>query len=126
MNAKTSHLRLLVEGIELVGHHGVYPEERDSGTRFRVDLAIDGDLEAAASSDDIADTIDYEDVVQLVGGINRRHRFNLIESFAGALADGLLSRYPRIERVIVRVRKPAPQNMENVLCAVAEVTKRRT
>jgi dihydroneopterin aldolase len=125
MSAETVKIRLLVEGIEFVGHHGVYSEEQGSGTRFRVDVAFTGDLAAAADSDNINDAINYEHVVQLVGKINRQRRFNLIESFAGALADGMLSCFPRVEVVFVRLRKLSPRNLRDVSCAAVEVTKRR-
>jgi dihydroneopterin aldolase len=113
--------RIIVERIRLAGSHGVSPEERRAGNRFHVDIEIVADLTAALASDSLEDTIDYASVVHLVDEINRQRSFNLIESFAGAISDGLLARFPRIDETVVRVSKLSPPGLEHVACAVAEV-----
>jgi dihydroneopterin aldolase len=117
--------RIIVERIHLDAPHGVYPEEREVGNRFRVDIEIVADLAAALASDSLDDTVDYDSVVRLVEQVSRQRRFNLIESFAGAISDTLLERFPRIDETVVRVAKLSPPGSEHVACAVAEVSKAR-
>ena len=125
MDDRTGRVRLIVEGIDFEGRHGVYAEEREQGNRFRVDVEITADLSSALTSDRLEDTVDYGSVVSFVTEINRRQRFNLIESFAGAISTGLLLQFPRIDQVLVRVRKLAPPGLGNAVCASAEVRRNR-
>lgn len=91
-----------VMGLELQGRHGVLDEERRDGQRFLFDLR----LETAEPQDDrIEDAVDYREVVALVREISDGRSFQLLESFAAAVADALLARLPLVS-VRVRVRKP--------------------
>jgi len=121
MGERTKGVRLIVEGIEVEGHHGVYPEERERGNRFRIDVEVLPDVEAALSTDRVEDTVDYAEIVRLVEEINNRRPFNLIESFAAAISDRLLKHFPRIEEALVRVSKLSPPGMGSTTCATAEV-----
>lgn len=91
--------------IELYGFHGVEPAERDLGQRFLVDLELELKSERAASTDDIDDTVDYRAAIDLVREISDGRVFNLLEAFASALADALLTTFA-VSRVRVRVCKP--------------------
>jgi len=116
---------MTIGGIEIHGLHGVYEEEAILGNRFRIDVEYEGEFDHAISTDDITDTVDYDAVVQGVHDVNRHHRYNLIESFAGGIADELLCRFPRIKRVLVRVTKLAPRSLGSEAWARAEVSKSR-
>jgi len=122
---RATRVRVIIERIRITGTHGVYAEERTEGNRFHVDVEIVADLTSALVSDQLEDTVDYESVVRIVEKTNRLRSFNLIESFAGAISDELLTRFPRIDETVVRVRKVSPPGLGNVTCAVAEVRKSR-
>lgn len=92
-------------GIELHGFHGVLAEERSAGQRFLFDVEIDYADGRAAGSDDVADAIDYRDVVEAVRAVSDGYAYHLLEALAAAVADALLQRFPAT-RVRVRVRKP--------------------
>lgn len=92
-------------GLELYGFHGVLEHERRDGQRFLVDLELELGNETMAATDQIADTVDYRDVISLVSGVSDARAYSLLEAFAAALADALLERFP-LERARVRVRKP--------------------
>jgi len=121
----TDRLRLGVSGIRLVGRHGVYPEEREHGNRFLVDVEWECDSLHAAVSDELGDTIDYQEVTHLIRKINDRRSFHLIESFADAIAIGILERYPSVTKVVARVSKLAPPGLGDVDCATADVRRIR-
>ncbi|MGB2982252.1 MAG: dihydroneopterin aldolase [Candidatus Bipolaricaulia bacterium] len=125
MDDRAEKVRLIVEGIQLEGPHGVYAEEREQGNRFRIDIEVVADLSTAVSSDRLEDTVDYGSVVHFIEEINRQRQFNLIESFAGAISNELLTRFSRIDEVLVRVRKVSPHGLGNVECAAAEVRRSR-
>ena len=92
-------------GLVVFGHHGYLEEERRLGQRFLVDLWVDVRGEATAS-DRIEDTVDYRRIAGLVREVFEGPERLLLEGLAGAVADGILDRFPSVERVRVRVRKP--------------------
>jgi dihydroneopterin aldolase len=55
--------------------------------------------------DSIDATFDYRRARDAVRAVNERESYKLLESFAAALADELVTE-PSVERVRVRVRKP--------------------
>jgi dihydroneopterin aldolase len=98
---------MTIELVELVvfGHHGYLEAERELGQRFLVDLWVDVD-ETAASSDDIEHTVDYRHLAELVREVFAGPERLLLEALAGAIADGVLDRFPAALGARVRVRKP--------------------
>jgi dihydroneopterin aldolase len=97
----TIELRSLV----VFGHHGYLPEERRLGQRFLVDLWVDVDGDAT-ETDDIDDTVDYRELAGLVREVFAGQERLLLEGLAGAVADGIVERFPSVSRARVRVRKP--------------------
>jgi dihydroneopterin aldolase len=94
-----------LQSLVLFGHHGYLEEERRLGQRFLVDLWADVD-EAAASSDDIDETVDYRHLAALVREVFAGPERLLLEALASTVADGVLERFSLVTRVRVRVRKP--------------------
>jgi dihydroneopterin aldolase len=98
-------MRIELAGLVVFGHHGYLEEERRLGQRFLVDLWADVP-EAASSSDGLEDTVDYRRLARLVRDVFAGPERLLLEGLAGAVADGVLERFPAVERVRVRIRKP--------------------
>ncbi|KGQ22127.2 dihydroneopterin aldolase [Thermus filiformis] len=96
--------RIVLEGLEFYGRHGVRPEEGRLGARFVVDVELWVGFEDRG--DRLEETVDYAAVYQVVAEAVTGRRFYLIEALADALAQALLERFPRLERVRVRVHKP--------------------
>ena len=84
----------------LFGHHGYLEAERRLGQRFLVDLWVDVD-DAAVGSDDIEDTVDYRHLAELVREVFAGPERLLLERLGGAVADGILERFPAVQRVRV-------------------------
>ncbi len=94
-----------IRNLECYGYTGVLSEEQRLGQRFRVDLRLGVDLSAAARSDDLADTVNYADIVTIARDTIRQQPFKLIEALAFAIATQLLA-LPRIEQVEITLTKP--------------------
>ena len=97
--------RIALRGLRAHGHHGVYPEERESGQPFVVDVVLGVDLVGAGRSDDVNDTVHYGDLAQRVVAVVEGEPVNLLETLAARVADVCLS-YPSVEDVEVTVHKP--------------------
>lgn len=92
-----------VEGLELFGHHGADEAERARGQTFLFDIRFE--VRDAASSDRLADTVDYVAVAELVREVSDGSQYHLLEALSLAVADAILECFS-VERVRVRVRKP--------------------
>ena len=91
-----------LQGLEIFGYHGAYPEEQRDGQAFWFDVELEvGDRGA----DDRLDTaIDYTEVAAAIRGLSAARRFDLLEALATAVADELFARF-HPERLRLRVRK---------------------
>ncbi len=87
------------------GRHGVEASERRRAQPIDVDLETHCDTARAASSDALADAVDYHKLFDICGAIVSKRSFRLLESLARAIIDAVW-RDPRIVQVTVRVRKP--------------------
>ena len=91
-----------LHGLEVFGHHGVGAREQREGQAFLVDVT----LHLPDPADDTLDaTLDYRRVRDVVRAVNESESFQLIETFAAAIADAVREEL-LVPRVRVRVRKP--------------------
>ncbi len=96
-----------IEGINCYAYHGCLQEENRIGGNFSVDVHLNCDLSTAIESDELAQTIDYcfiHDVVREEMSITSK----LIEHVAGRIAKRLLKEEERIAQVTVLVHKYNP------------------
>ncbi len=97
--------RVRLAGIEVFAYHGVFPEEKDQGQLFVIDVEIEIDLQPASVSDELEDTLDYGLLASEIHDLVARERWNLIERVAGRVADLVLEK-PLAAAVTVTVHKP--------------------
>lgn len=57
---------ITISGLRLTAYHGVLPQERRVGNQFMVDIRLDVDVKSAMETDDLADTINYAEVINIV------------------------------------------------------------
>lgn len=87
-------------------YHGVLSDEQNLGGKFQVDVELHCDLSRGAKSDSLKETVDYERVYDCIRGIVVGHKFLLLERLGSEIANGILSQFSKVKRVLVRVRKP--------------------
>ncbi len=120
--------RITLSGLRVRGHHGVLATERRAGQDFVVDVSLDLDLGPAASSDDVADTVDYGELAQALAAVVRDEPVNLLETLAVRLADVCLADR-RVAAATVTVHKPQapiPLPFDDVAVIVRRGLDRRT
>jgi dihydroneopterin aldolase len=97
---------IALTGLRVRGHHGVYDFERTQGQDFVVDVVLSLSLDAAARSDDVADTVHYGDLADRLAAIIGGEPVNLIETLASRLVDACLLD-ARVAAATVTVHKPS-------------------
>lgn len=107
------------------GYHGVMSEEQSVGGKFEADVDIYTDFEKAAKNDSLHDTIDYHKVYKVLYHLALEQKYYLIEAVADKIADELISKFPTINKIAVRVRKNNPPLGGVVDCVEVEVIKER-
>jgi len=117
--------RIELRGLRVRGHHGVFDHERRDGQDFVIDITVWLDLDVAAASDDLADTLDYGVLAQRAADIVAGPPRQLIETVAGEIADGVMVD-ERVHATEVVVHKPgAPIPLEFADVAVVARRSRR-
>jgi len=116
--------KIRIANMTFYGHHGVGESERDLGGKFHIDVELVLDLDRAGRSDDVEDTVDYQQVYNVIAQVERSKRFRLLEALASSAADAILSRFEVME-VTVRVRKGSVPLGGLIDSADVEITRRR-
>ena len=99
--------RIEVRGLELLVYCGVLPEEQARRQPFLFDLDLHLDLSKAAATDDLADTADYGNLIDVLADALAVERFLLLERLAGRVAE-LIFASTGAEQATVAVRKLRP------------------
>jgi len=100
--------QIFVQGLIVNGICGCLPEERTAAQPFQVDLTIDVDMDAAAASDDLVDTVNYADLADRAARLVATGNFFLVEALADAIGRSALEADRRIRRATVTVTKLHP------------------
>jgi dihydroneopterin aldolase len=96
---------ILLRGIRAFGRHGANPREKDVPQPFEVDVRLDVDLNAARSSDALADTVDYAALHAAIVGIIATTSYDLLERIGQDVLDQIF-RDSRVTRAEVSIGKP--------------------
>lgn len=100
--------RLTLKGLRFKGFHGYYEEEREKGNNFEVDLIFYAHLQAASQTDKLQDTIDYQNVLEIVSSVMNGPSVQLIETLARRIGNDIFRKFPQSEKLVVNVRKLNP------------------
>lgn len=97
--------RVTLRGLKARGHHGVFPQEREEGQTFLIDLVLGLDTAPAAAGDDLTRTVHYGVVAEQVVAVVEGEPVDLIETLAQRIADTCLD-HKAVQEVEVTVHKP--------------------
>lgn len=97
-----------LRGLQVVGICGALPEERERAQPLEIDLDVEADLSAAGWSDDLADTIDYGALCDVVTAVVSEGEPQLLEHLAAKIAGAVINVDARVLAVTVSVRKLRP------------------
>ncbi|QZY51431.1 dihydropteroate synthase [Leucobacter tenebrionis] len=97
--------RIVLTGLEVYAHHGVFDFEREQGQRFVVDAEVSVDLRAAAAGDALERTVHYGELAEAIIAAVERDPVDLIETVAERVAEVALG-FAGVRGARVTVHKP--------------------
>jgi dihydroneopterin aldolase len=102
---KKSLTQLTIKDLEFFAYHGVKEFEKLNGGKFQVDLEILYDSTEAILTDDLSKALNYEEILYQINEIISGESFNLIETLAYEILNGIYENYPYVQKITVKVRK---------------------
>lgn len=112
--------KIFIEGLQLHSLIGVYEWERNAKQRLFVDLELSVNLDKAALSDRVEDTIHYGEVAQLLEQVAEESSYELLESLANKMIESIFSQYPAKQ---VRLKLSKPDILDNAQNVAVELVR---
>ena len=107
--------------VRFYAFHGVMPQERSVGGEFLVSVKVGYPLEKAMISDDVADTLNYAALYELVKK-EMMQPSGLLEHVMGRIVEAIEKAFPEVTSVEVKIKKVNPPMGSD--CKGAEVMGR--
>lgn len=98
---------IIIEGLKVDTVIGCFNWERKIIQPLMLDLTIHNDLNQAAQSDELDDTLNYAQICELAAQVIQQAKPKLIEHAAQLVLEKLFLVFPSIESIIITIRKPA-------------------
>ncbi|ENV62867.1 dihydroneopterin aldolase [Acinetobacter junii NIPH 182] len=98
---------IIIEGLKVDTVIGCFNWERQIIQPLMLDLTIHNDLNQAAQSDELDDTLNYAQICELAAQVIQQAKPKLIEHAAQLVLEKLFLIFPSIESIIITIRKPA-------------------
>lgn len=104
---QTTHMYIHLQGVKLYAFHGVDPQETAVGAYFIVDLKLKTDFSHASQTDDLAGTVSYADIYQVLKD-EMRTPSKLLEHVCQRIAERIFHDFPTIEELDIKLFKENP------------------
>lgn len=96
-----------IEGMEFFAYHGCFAEEQIIGTKFRIDLFLEVNTSKAELSDELHDTVNYQQVFLLVKE-EMKTKSKLLEHVGRRVLDKVKTQFPEVKSARIKIRKLNP------------------
>jgi 7,8-dihydroneopterin aldolase/epimerase/oxygenase len=116
--------KVALEGLEFHAFHGVYPHERNSGNWFEVDISVETDFTEGATKDELAGTVNYETLFQIVKN-EMEVPSRLLETVVEKIVITVMKELPAVAEVQVKLSKINPPIGGKCRKASVSITKKR-
>ncbi|MGI6000279.1 MAG: 2-amino-4-hydroxy-6-hydroxymethyldihydropteridine diphosphokinase [Candidatus Merdisoma sp.] len=98
--------KIHIKNLEVFAKHGVFPEENVLGQKFVISAVLYTSTREAGKTDDLTKSIHYGEVGQFITEFMKQNTFQLLEAVAERMAEELLLRTERLEKVCLEIKKP--------------------
>ncbi len=100
-------MNFCLKDMEFIAPIGTDNHERQIGAKFKVTVEFSADCINGAVSDDLSQTIDYQEVFDIVKA-EMKKECQLVENAVYRIYKALEKRYPRLNALKVRLAKQRP------------------
>jgi len=98
---------IIIEGLKVDTVVGCFNWERQIIQPLMLDLNIRTNLEQAAQSDELEDTLNYAEICEISARVIQEAQPKLIEHAAKLVLDALFTTFESVESIMITIRKPA-------------------
>ncbi len=99
--------KIILENIKIYAYHGVLPEEKIIGTYYLINVEIHADLQKAAKTDDLSDTVNYAEISEIIHD-EMKISSKLLEHVISRILTKLENAFPQILSAKVKLTKTNP------------------
>ncbi len=96
-----------IEGMEFFAYHGCFKEEQVIGTKFRCDLFLEVDTTKAEQTDNLHDTVNYQEVFQVLKA-EMEVKSKLLEHVGRRILESVKTKFPQVKHARLKIRKLNP------------------
>lgn len=96
-----------IEGMEFFAYHGCFKEEQVIGTKFRCDLFLEVDTTKAEQTDNLLDTVNYQEVYQVLKA-EMSVKSKLLEHVGRRILERVKKVFPQVKHARIKIRKLNP------------------
>jgi dihydroneopterin aldolase len=114
-------IKVALQGVQFFAYHGFYPEEQVLGSHFIVDVAVEFLQQHHYTDDEIAHTVNYEQLYQFADA-EMKHTRKLLETVVQGIIDRIKTAYPFAEVIRASITKLNPPLPGNVASSFVEIS----
>ena len=97
---------ILIENLVVNCIIGILSHERATPQRLVLDVVLETDFSAAASSDRVDDTVNYAQISAQISELAITRQFQLVETLVAEVCQHIIANHAQVTRVTVTARKP--------------------
>ncbi len=99
--------KIILENLKIYAYHGVLSEETKIGTYYIINAELQADLEKAAQTDHLADTINYAEVNEIIHQ-EMAVPSQLLEHVIGRMISKIETQFPQVTKIKIKLTKTRP------------------
>jgi dihydroneopterin aldolase len=88
--------------------------ERVGARIIEATITLEIDAPQAAKSDELADTVDYDQIISTVRSVSCSGEWNLLERLSAELAMSIIESYPKVSKVEIALTKNIHPELKSV------------
>ena len=117
--------KIIIKGLKVRANHGVLEKEKANGQFFFLDIVLDVDLSFAMATDELTDTVNYDEVCRVASDAMTANTYDLIERAAGDVMTALFEQFPPVQGIELTLKKPEAPLCRKVKYAAVSMYRTR-
>lgn len=97
--------KIVLKDMVFHGFHGTKDFEKEIGQKIIISIELFLDLKKPGETDNLKDTVDYQEVYKLINSIQAREKYNLLEALAETIAEEILGENI-VKKIFIQIKKP--------------------